>query len=502
MKILSSKQTKEADLKTIERQQISSWTLMERAATALTKSLLSDFPQSSFCILAGMGNNGGDGLALARLLHYAGRKVVVYRLRHSASASADNRLNWRLLQRLPIRLIETEDSTTFHKLPCPPEMVVVDGLLGAGLNRPLEGLLAEVVDQVVNWAPRSVAIDIPTGLFADGNQKNDLSRVWPCQITYTFQHPKLSLVHSETASKAGNIRVLDIGLDQDFYQTAEVYQYFLQKEDLQQVYRAVPSFSYKNKRGHALLLAGSAAKAGACHLAASGALSSGLGLCTALVPKSLATALNQSWPELMLRFRDAPSLAQDRESYDTLLIGPGMGLDREVWQLAKQEIASSHAPVIMDADALRHLAEDKVWLQALDREVVLTPHPGEWAALCKGEEESNDLLEAYRRFAKEYQVYLLIKSKVSILTFPNGQQFFSDFGHPSLAKGGSGDVLAGIIAACLAQGYQTGAAVQLALYLHGRAAQHGAAQESTESLRSGQLHAYIGKAFKELGQEV
>jgi NAD(P)H-hydrate epimerase len=451
---------------------------------------------AGYQIICGLGNNGGDGLALARLLIKQNLPVEVVLVGADiGKASADNAKNYARLKEAGVPISHVKQIGDYA-LP-PEDYVLADALLGAGLNRPLEGLIAQVVEKL-NQAPHhKVAIDIPTGLFADENVKNDLKKVFKVQHTFTLQHPKLALLNAFTAPLAGEVEILDIGLSQDFYKTAPCKDFFVEAFEPNAFYRPRTKFSYKNTYGHAYLVAATEGTGGAALLAAKAALRSGCGLLTLNAPSFLERSLNQTLPEAMFISREK-SIYWPDFTFNAVAVGPGLGQGKSEKELLKQVIQNAQQPLVLDADALNILAAEKTWLNFLPQQTVLTPHVGEFKRLIGVKSLEENYPEQLRSFAEKHRIYVLLKDTISILASPAGQLFYSDFGSPALATAGSGDTLTGVILGLLAQKYPVYQAVILGVYLHGKAAKMAAKASAEESVLASDIANNLGKAFSAL----
>ena len=484
MKILSAEQTREADQYTIENEPIASIDLMERAALQATGALLQIFPESAFAVFCGMGNNGGDGLAMARMLKERGREVIIYIVQHKDQGSEDFETNysWNEYAGVTLRHLEKIEDIDESQLA---DKVIVDAILGSGLNSPLRGFIADVVAYLNGVKQPKVAVDIPTGLFADDNRENDLKLPFRADYTLTFQHPKSSFLHAFTAPFAGDFRVLDIGLLPEFYERASSHDFYLTPGEVLESYKPRSPFAHKGKLGHAYLIAGSRNKAGAAILAAEAASRGGCGLVTANVPETVIPSLNIRCPEVMAHPRDV-ALRDVLPQFRAVGCGPGLGTDQNATELVKQLLGEAGQPLVLDADALNIIAENKTWLAMATAPKVLTPHPGEWQRLCE-EEMDWDYPERLSDFARRYQCYIVLKDARSTIATPGGKQFYCNFGTAALATGGSGDVLTGLLTSLLAQGYEMLEAIALSLYYHGRAAHWCESQYRQEAITAREL---------------
>ncbi len=467
MKILSAEQIRKADQFTISNEPISSLDLMERAAESLMSFLLDFFPNDTgFLIFSGMGNNGGDGLALARLLHESGNKVNLVLVKHSDSYSKDAQAN---LDRLPdgISVSEIHSKSDFKEWS--KHQVWVDALLGSGLTRPLEGFLAELIEFMNDSEAYKVAVDIPTGLFADDNRSNDINLSLKADLTLSFQFPKRSFLIPSSAQRVGDFRILDIGLMQEFYEKLDT-DTFLTHSIIKSIERLRNLHSHKGNFGHAFVLAGFPGMVGAGILSAKAALRVGVGKLTLMAKPETLPIFQTAIPEAMVDTHWVKGLTEIQklaDHADAFGAGPGLGTGDDAKLALKNLIQLASVPMVLDADALNLLAENKTWLHYLPADSVLTPHWGEFKRLIGDFDTYEQAYDEMRVFARKYQVNLLVKGPNSCITSVNGKQYFNSSGNPALASPGSGDVLTGMILGFMAQGYSGLDATCLGAYIHG-----------------------------------
>ncbi|WP_421753348.1 NAD(P)H-hydrate dehydratase [Croceimicrobium sp.] len=491
MKILSISQTQAADRYAIEHEPISSLDLMERAAQALLSWFLQNIdPSRPIVLICGKGNNGGDGLALARLLKAKDyRNLSVFLVDHSGSPDFEanlNRLGSSVYQDLLKDQISQDEFAN--------DTVWVDALFGSGLSRVLEGRYATCIQSLNTKEGTKVAIDLPSGLMGDAIAKCDLDLVFKADFTLTFQYPKLALVHPYTSALAGQVEVLDIGLHPNYIQSAESRFHWSTLTDIKSIIKPRKKHSYKGDYGHAYLLAGSPNTMGAALIAGEACARSGAGLISLNTAKETFGACNSRLPELMLYERSSqnPGL----ESYHAIVCGPGLGQDEAVNSLFKDILQYWQGPLVLDADALNLIAKNPSYLQWANENWILTPHPGEFKRLLGLDQLGPDQLDLGIEYCRKHHLNLLLKGSISVLIESNGDSTFFDFGSSALAKGGSGDLLAGLICGLLAQGYTIKQAVGLGMALQGRAAQI-AEQElaSPHAVLSSDILNQIGKAY-------
>ncbi len=499
MKILSARQIKQADEYTIANEPISSLDLMERAACVLRDAFLQDFGRSgNFWMYCGPGNNGGDGLALARLLYASGVDVRVFVVKlpeQGTSADFDTNLERGKKSGMPIVFIETLDQ---WESPSSDEVLLVDALFGSGLNRPLEGGFKEVVGALNALPNTRVAIDIPSGLFADDNVDNDLRYPLKADFTYTLQAPKLSFMHRDTASLVGELKVLDIGIHPGaLKKQATLYHYFTSKE-ARAIYRPRQKFTFKNSFGHALLMAGSANTPGAALLSARACMRAGTGLLDVALPKGLAHALHTYLPEAMPvedKYEDQLGSLPPLQKYQAIGFGPGIGQEDRTARLLEELLEKCTSPLVMDADALNLLAKRPALLGRLPGNTVLTPHIGEFKRLLQQKDLSHDYLLNAQDFCRTHELVMVLKDSISSIIDTKGNVYFIDEGSPALATAGSGDVLTGVILALLANGYTPLESALLGVFLHAMAGRSAGEEEGIESTIASDIIDELGKAF-------
>ncbi|GAB2948381.1 bifunctional ADP-dependent NAD(P)H-hydrate dehydratase/NAD(P)H-hydrate epimerase [Hymenobacter coalescens] len=502
MKLLTAAQTRQADAATIQHESISSAALMERAATAFTDWLcrrLSPTDAGEVLLLCGPGNNGGDGLVAARLLHERG-----YRVRVGLLTADQHSADWELnRQRLPPAIPTAEWSTD----PLPPiaaGTVVIDALFGTGLSRSLSGAAADAVRHLNAAQARVVSIDLPSGLLADAPQPKD-SPVVKARHTVTFELPKLALLLPQNAAYVGRWHVAPIGLSPQFLAEVPAGMHLVDAALLAGRLPARPVFAHKGTFGHALLLAGSKGKIGAAVLAARACLRGGVGLLTVQVPGAGYPVLQTAAPEAMCLTdvcKTHLSELPDLKPYAAVGMGPGIGQDDETRAALEELLCTARVPLVLDADALNLLGANRSLLDLLPPDTLLTPHPKEFERLTEPARDDYHRLELLRAFARQYRCYVLLKGAYSCLAAPDGQLYFNTTGNPGLATGGSGDVLTGLSLALRAdQRLSPLYAALLAVYAHGRAADLAAAHTGEAGLIAGDLPPYIGPALQELTTE-
>lgn len=471
-KIFPTIQLKELDAYTIEHEPVSSIDLMERAAQALTNEISDRWDcETPVTVFAGPGNNGGDALAVARLLAEQGYRIAAYLFNPKGAVSPDCAANRERLS--GVSDVDFHEVTTQFVPPqLTPEHLVVDGLFGSGLNKPLSGGFAAVV-KYINASPATVvSVDVPSGLLGEDNTYNTSAHIIRADLTLSLQLPKLAFLFAENERYVGEWKLLDIGLSREAIDGADTDFVLMEGVDFASVLKTRDKFAHKGNFGRALLIAGSQGMAGASVLAARACLRSGVGLLTVHVPFCNNFIVQTSVPEAMteidmndVRF----SCATDTDDYQAVAVGPGLGRAKDTEAALLDQIESCQAPMVVDADALNLLGENRSYIGRLPKGSILTPHPKELERLVGKCQNSYERLAKARELAKSTGVHIILKGAYSAVIEPSGRCWFNPTGNPGMAKGGSGDVLTGILLALLAQGYETGLAARIAVYFHGRA---------------------------------
>lgn len=501
MHILSAEQIREWDQFTIAHEPISSISLMERAASRCAEWIeAQNWQDRHFKIFCGKGNNGGDGLAIARLLMNKGYGVSVFILETGRPGSPDFQGNLQRLHEL--------SRTDLHYLQQPEHFpsirfneIVIDALFGSGLSKPLEGLPAALVRHINRAIAPIISIDLPSGLFIDRSSAG--GPVICAAHTLTFQCWKMGLLVQENATYIGEVHILDIGLHPAFPDTLSLRELWLDEALARTLYKPRNRFSHKGSYGHALIIGGSYGKMGAAVLAARACLRTGAGLTTALVPRCGYTILQTALPEAMTltgEERDHLStLPGELEKYSAIGIGPGLGTLEATQKMVSFVIRRFAKPLVIDADGLNCLAEQKELLTQLPAFSILTPHPKEFERLFGPHESDFDRIRTAREKAKELKIIIVLKSHHSFIALPGGMGYFNSTGNAGMAKGGSGDVLTGIITALVAGNYDPAQAALLGVYLHGRSGDLAAEDLSQEAMLPSDMIEHLGKAFRTLG---
>lgn len=499
MELLSSAQIKQWDAYTCKNQNITSLQLMERAAAGCLKWLEEHhYLTRLFVIFCGKGNNGGDGLALARLLNQKQCAVKVYILDDTQEGSDDFRQNLTRLKEtaVPIRLIGTGE----HLPVTDKTAVVIDALFGSGLNRPLDGVARQLVEHINLSGCEVIAIDIPSGMFADKSSVQHA--VLKAVHTLTFQVYKQAFLVPENEANTGTVQIIDIQLDPAFPETVQSTLETIDQAIIKIVYKPRKAFSHKGTFGHALLIAGSYGKMGAAVLSAKACLKSGIGLLTCHIPQCGYNIMQIGVPEAMALTDENKNMLSavttDLSRFNALGIGPGLGTEEATGKALSFVLSACKYPVVLDADALNLISQHKTMLASIPPFSILTPHPKEFERLFGPAENDFDKISLATKKAKELQVIIVLKGHNTFIAMPGGKGFFNTTGNAGMATGGSGDVLTGLLTGLLAQKYTPAEAAVLGVYLHGLAGDLAAADVSQEALTASGITDYIGAAYKKV----
>ena len=522
MRVLNSAQMREADRRTIEEIGISSLVLMENAGrqvVAAMEAMYTDLSDREVAVLCGRGNNGGDGLVVARTLLQRGVDVSVFLIGTVSDVRGDARTNLEILSRLGLTAVEIADSQAWelHFSEVTDCTLIVDAIFGTGLNAPLSGLIESVVADVNASGIPVVAIDLPSGLSADSAEP--IGDSIEAAMTVTLAAPKLPLVLPPAETRAGDIVIADIGIPADILDTVEGPRVeLLTRAGMRELISPRAPDSHKGDYGRVLVVAGSRGKTGAAHLAATGALRSGAGLVTIATPASCQAVLAAMGAEYMTEALgeaaadpndSGKSAGLDPANVDRVLemardviaIGPGLGQEADTRRFVKGLVDRATMPLVIDADGLNAFSDDPDKLAGREgREVIITPHPGEMGRLVgmSADEVQASRLEIARNFATAHHLYVVLKGHRTLIATPDEKVFINPTGNPGMATGGTGDVLTGMIAAWLAQLLDAEAACKLAVYLHGMAGDLAEADEGEVAMTSVDVAGHLGDAILEL----
>ncbi|MCD6354962.1 MAG: NAD(P)H-hydrate dehydratase [Prolixibacteraceae bacterium] len=501
MKLFTTKQIAELDRYTIEHEPIADIDLMERAAMQVTHWMVKHFSnERRFLIFAGPGNNGGDALTVARQLAELDYLCEVFLLDFGKALKGSPAINrQRLEDQGKVKLKKITTSDEFPEIF--PTDIILDGMFGAGLSRPLKGFPAEVVKKINQLPNQVVAVDIPSGLMGEDNSGNSPVNIVRADFTLTFQFPKVSFLFAENEQFTGKWEVLPIGLHPEGIARVPSDYFFIENEDIKTIIAPRQKFAHKGTFGHALLIAGSFGKMGAAVLASKGCLRSGVGLLTTHVPKMGCVILQTTVPEAMISvdrhdsmFTEFPELTP----FSAIGIGPGLGQKHNSQLALKALLEKTNTPLVIDADALNILSENKDWFEKIPEKSILTPHPGEFKGLIGNTGNSFESIQKQILFSEKYKVIVVLKGAFTSVSTPGGKLYFNSTGNPGMATAGSGDALTGIILGLLAQGIPPEKAALAGVFLHGRAGDLAARKRSENSLLAGDIVEFLGEAFLSL----
>ena len=467
--LLTAQQIRDADAFTIANQPVSSIDLMERASKAFVSWFVNCYPDKtqSITVYCGTGNNGGDGLAIARLLknhQYKNINAKIARFNNKSSADFNGNLKWLGNAGIPIVTLKPAED-----LPTENSDIIIDALLGSGLNKPLDGPYKKLVEYINSLHKTVVSVDVPTGFFTEGEIKTDIVAI-KATLVITFQQPKINFLLPESAAVIKCWEAVNIGLDQGFIQSLNSPYQLIEESDIRFLIKPRNRFSNKGTYGHALLIAGQDETMGAALLTAAACTYAGAGLTSACIPEKGLTALNTYMPELMAIIRKADNLPEIKwDQYNAVGIGPGLGKSNAALQLLESVLANYNKPIVVDADGLNLLAQNQPLLKKLPAGSILTPHMKEFDRLFGEHTSWWRRIQTAVQKAKEYNIIILLKNDHTIITTPEGKIYFNSTSNPAMAIGGMGDVLTGIITSLLAQKYQPQDACIVGAYLHGKA---------------------------------
>ncbi len=500
MKVATAEEMQELDRKAIETYRIPGIVLMENAGRGAADVISNSFPEihkKKIAIIAGKGNNGGDGFVIARYLLNQGIYVRVYLLTDPKGLRGDAETNFSIFHRMKGEVISVPSSKDYIKVKRDLEKfdILVDGIFGTGLDAEVRGYYREVIDHLNTLQRPIVAIDIPSGL--DANTGKPLGTAIRASLTITFGLPKIGHLIPPGLDYVGKkVKVIDIGIPKRLVEEEKIPTYLLEKEEIQKCL-SIPRNpdTHKGDYGHLLVIAGSVGKTGAAVMACQAALRMGAGLVTLAIPKSLNAILEMKLTEVMteplpetpkqtLSLRAFSAIVRLCENKRAVIIGPGLGTFKETQSLILKLIRTLDLPIILDADGLTALATQPKTLPIKNRSLVLTPHPGEMARLIRSQvkEVLEDRVGLSRNFSQSQHVHLILKGHPTLITTPKGEVYINPTGNPGMASGGTGDVLTGMIGGLVCQGFDILSSLQIAVYLHGMAGDEGAQEMGEKSL--------------------
>jgi len=506
MKIFSVSQIRNWDSYTISHEPVKPIALMERAAVACFNWIIQNFNKNtSFKIFCGKGNNGGDGLAIARLLSVKKYKVSVYIIGEKKSGSPDFESNFKRLQKTTTEIIFLDNEKSFPLLS--KEDVVIDALFGTGLNKKPAGLVSALIKYINQNSTEVISIDVPSGLHIEKSSKENT--IIKAKYTLTFQNQKLAFLMAENESSVGKIILLNIGLSKEYEEKEETQFEFVDRDLIKKIYIPRKAFANKGNYGYACLLAGSYGIMGAAVLSAKSCLRSGVGKLTCYICEAGYNILQTSVPEAMCKVSGDKFIkdVDDFKDFDVIGIGPGIGKYDSHKILLQNLFKNFKSPVVIDADALNVLSENQSLYKSIPAHSIITPHPKEFERLFGKSDSDFDRISLALVKAKELNIFIVLKGHYTFIATPDAktcldgvvrQGYFNSTGNSGMATAGAGDVLTGIITGLLAQKYSSLDACILGVYLHGLAGDIAANLLSKEALIAGDIVDHMGDAFKEI----
>ena len=499
MKIFTSAQVHELDKYTIEHEPVKSIDLMERAARLLTRAITERWPNTvPVIVFAGPGNNGGDAMAVSRMLLEQGYQVQTFLFNITGHLSADCIENKRRLCDKKGRPLLVEVTQEFDPPRLEQGMLVVDGLFGSGLNKPLAGGFASLVKYINASKAEVVSIDVPSGLMTEDNTYNVSANIIRATQTLTLGQLKLAFLFAENQPYVGQVRILDIRLSKEGIAKMESSYTLMEEEMAVAMLKPRDKFAHKGQMGSALIIAGSYGMAGAAILSTEACLRSGAGKVTVHTPKRNVPILQTAVPEAIVSIDREETMFTEgvpTEDFQAVGIGPGLGTSEQTAITLIAQLRRTQCPLVVDADALNILAAHRAWMQQLPKGVILTPHPKELDRMEGKSIDSYERLTKARQLAERLQGYVVLKGHYTAICMPDGHVVFNSTGNAGMATAGSGDVLTGIITGLLSRGYDRQQACVLGVYLHGLAGDLAARELGEESLLASDLIRYLPKAF-------
>jgi len=500
MKVFTASQTKEIDQRTIIEEPISSIMLMERACLAFVNWFTDKFDASQpIIVFAGFGNNGGDALAISRMLIERKYTVRAFAVPTAVNMSDDCKINFDLLFKLSeIKMLNLKEALYFPK-PVNNE-IIIDGIFGSGLNRPIEEPITSLIKFINSFSNTVVSIDIPSGIFAEDNRSNNLNNCIRASYTVSFEFPFLSFYFEGNEKLLGIPVIVPIGLisgEDCRYRTIDI-------ELAGQIRIPRKKYSHKGIYGHALIIAGKYGMMGAALLSGKACVRGGAGLTSISVPSLACDTVQIGIPEAIVQIDSAEkefNTVPQLEPYNSIACGPGIGQSAQTAEALHELILKARVPLVLDADALNIVSEHKEWLKLMPEGSVITPHPKEFDRLAGVSNDSYSRHLKQLEFARQYKLIVVLKGANTIISTPEGYSYINTTGNPGMASGGTGDVLTGLLVSLLAQGYTSINAAVLAVFIHGLAGDIALETSSHESIIAGDLIENFGKAFRLLTLE-
>ncbi|MEH6535584.1 MAG: NAD(P)H-hydrate dehydratase [Psychroserpens sp.] len=500
MKIFSKEQIYEGDKLTAKKQNITSTELMERAGIEIFNwlHLRMQGAQVPIHVFCGIGNNGGDGLVVARHLITHGYNVNTYVVNCSDKRTKNFLVNYDLIKQTtkkwPNMLSCEADFPEMHN-----DDIIVDAIFGIGLNRPVNDWVKSLFNHFKDSQAFTLSVDIPSGIYTDKIPEDENGVVW-ANYTLSFQSPKLVFFLPETAKYSREWEVLDIGIDREFIVASETEAELIGKREVLPIYKPREKFVHKGTYGHSLIIGGSYGKIGSVILTSRATLSIGAGMVTAFVPKCGYQIMQTAFPEAMVITDENEQIISNINfDIEPKVIGLGIGIGTETVTISALEkfLKSNKTPLVIDADGLNILSKKKALLKSLPEQTVLTPHPKELERLIGKWKDDFDKLEKTKKFSKKYNVIVVIKGANTITVFQD-KYYINSTGNPGMATAGTGDILTGVITGLISQDYDPLEAAIFGVYLHGRAADIAIEDLGYQSLIASHIIEALGKAYVDL----
>ncbi|MBP7507268.1 MAG: NAD(P)H-hydrate dehydratase [Prolixibacteraceae bacterium] len=501
MKIFPVSKIAEIDNYTILNEPISDIDLMERAAGRIADYIIQKTVfQGELMVFCGPGNNGGDGLAVARLLAELDSRfsVTVFILDTGKPLSGSSAINLRRLNdqtKSSVYFIRGDEDINIEN-SC---VLIIDALYGSGLNRPLDYCTSLLIQKINESDAYVISIDIPSGLMGEDNSDNIPDNIVKADKTLTFQFPKLSFLFSENEKYTGEWEILDIGLHEDAVTNIETPFYLTEMNNIKPLFKTRNKFSHKGNYGHAHIISGAFGKMGAAILSSKACLRCGIGLLTTHIPSKGVSVLQVAVPEAMTSIDESAYIftgAKDIFRYNAIGIGPAIGTDTDTQKAFISLVKETKIPLVIDADAINIISLNKDLLPLLPEGSILTPHPKEFERLAGFSENSYVRLSKALMMAEKYKIFIILKGAYTSVVCPDGNIFFNSTGNPGMATAGSGDVLTGIITALMAQGYSSKDSAVAGVFLHGLAGDIAIKKTSMISLIASDIIESLGEVFK------
>jgi hydroxyethylthiazole kinase-like uncharacterized protein yjeF len=493
MKILSAQQTKACDQHTMMSEQISSIGLMNRAGTCLFEFIQQSYSFQKYTIVCGPGNNGGDGLMIAQLLFKNNVEVNIIVLKGNYTEESKAQLD--STKQLDIPILEIFDAEQIEQMAFEDDACIVDALFGIGISRPIEGLAAILIERLNACSCYKLAIDLPSGLSPDCNFESLQSNTIIANETLSIQLPKLAFMFPENDVFVGKFHIVDIGLSKSFIESQTDAFEYLDENIIEKSISPRLASAHKGNFGHALLIAGSTNKIGASIISAKAALRTGCGMLTVLLPNEGSVAMNCALPEAMLLTHQNGNKIEF-EKYAAIAIGPGLGASLDAVKLVKDVLNNYTQPLVVDADALNILALNPEFMEKLNANCILTPHPKEFDRFTKVHTSTMQRFITQKELAAKYKVNIVLKGHHTCIVTSEGKVYFNSNGNNGMSTAGSGDALTGVLLGLCAQKYPINIAAYLGVFIHGYAGDLAAFHHSKTALIASDIVNSLGEFFK------